>query len=160
MARMVAGAAEDGNRLSRPGGRDGLGLVRRWTRHGASGAGQGACGFMSDQPNPTPLSAFANADAYSDWINRRLGEEVTRLREAHGMTPYALGLKCGVSDQTILNIEHGKCERGYLTGTLARICFHFGITLNELLDAAEAVAERPGEEVGGCAAKGGEGSQV
>jgi len=114
---------------------------------------------MSNQPNPTPLSAFANADAYADWINRRIGEEVARLREAHGMTPYALGLKCGVSDQTILNIEHGKCERGYLTGTLARICFHFGITLNELLDAAAGEEQRLGEGESGCAARGGEGSQ-
>ncbi len=114
---------------------------------------------MPNEPNPTPLSAFANAEAYADWINRRLGEEVTRLRKDHGMSPYALGLKCGVSDQTILNIEQGKCERGYLTGTLARICFHFGITLNELLDAAAAAGEKPGEEEGGGAARGEEGSQ-
>ena len=97
---------------------------------------------MPNEPNPTPRPAFTSGEAYADWINRRIGEEVTRLRESQGMTPYALGLKCGVSDQTILNIEHGICKRGYLTGTLAQIAFFFGITLNELIDAAVAEEQR------------------
>ena len=92
----------------------------------------------SQVATPTPRPVFTDANAYADWINRRIGAEVTRLRVAHGMTPYALGLACGVTDQTILNIERGKCDRGHLTGTLARICFHFGITLEALIDAAAA----------------------
>lgn len=95
-----------------------------------------AAAASSPESASTPLSAFATADDYADWINQRIGEEVTRRRVALGMTPYALGKVCGVCDQTILNIEHGKCDRGHLTGTLARISFHFGITLNELMDAA------------------------
>ncbi|MEQ1751461.1 MAG: hypothetical protein ABL974_18700 [Prosthecobacter sp.] len=88
-------------------------------------------------PTTTPPPVFTTADAYADWINKRIGQEVTRLRESRSMTPYALGLVCGVCDQTILNIERGKCDRGYLTGTLARIAFHFGTTLKGLISSAE-----------------------
>lgn len=91
---------------------------------------------MPNEPHPTPLSAFTDADAYADWINERIGKKVTSLREGVGMTPYALGLKCGVSDQTILNVERNKCDRGALTGTLAHIAFFFGISLEALIESA------------------------
>lgn len=58
-------------------------------------------------------------------------------REAAGLSAYRLGRLCGVTDQTILNIERAACDRGCLTGTLARIAFHFGLTLRELVGAAE-----------------------
>ncbi len=76
-------------------------------------------------------------DEYADWINERLGAEVRERREALGLSAYALGRACGVSDQTILNIEQGNCDRGCLTGTLARVAFHFGISLTALIEAAE-----------------------
>jgi transcriptional regulator with XRE-family HTH domain len=79
----------------------------------------------------------ATPDAYADWINRRIGAEVRRLREAAGLSAYRLGRLCGVTDQTILNIEQARCDRGCLTGTLARIAFHFGLKLRELVERAE-----------------------
>lgn len=93
---------------------------------------------MPNQPDPTPRPVFADANAYADWINRRIGEEVRRRRVAHGMTPYALGLLCGASDQTILNIERNQCKNGHVTGTLARIAFFFGTTLEALIESATA----------------------
>ena len=81
--------------------------------------------------------AYTTPDEYAEWINARIGKEVYRLRTAKNLTAYALGAACGVSDQTILNIERGECERGSLTGTLARIAFHFGITLTDLIAKAE-----------------------
>jgi len=91
---------------------------------------------MPNEPHPTPRPVFTSGEAYADWINQRIGKKVTQLREGLGMTPYALGLKCGVSDQTILNVERNKCDRGALTGTLARIAFFFGITLEALIESA------------------------
>lgn len=76
-------------------------------------------------------------DDYADWINARIGAEVRRRREALGLSAYTLGRACGVSDQTILNIEQGNCDRGWLTGTLARVAFHFGTTLSALITEAE-----------------------
>lgn len=83
---------------------------------------------------------YTTPDEYADWINARIGAEVRRLREAAGLSAYKLGRLCGVSDQTILNIEQGNCDRGCLTGTLARVAFRFGITLSALIDAAEGRA--------------------
>ena len=79
--------------------------------------------------------AFATPDEYADWINKRIGKEVARLRGS--MSAYKLGPACGVSDQTILNLEQGNFDRGVLTGTLARIAFYFGLKLKELIGAAE-----------------------
>ena len=76
-------------------------------------------------------------DEYAQWINARIGAEVRARREALGMSAYALGRAGGASDQTILNIERGACLNGSLTGTLARVCVRFGLTLSELIAAAE-----------------------
>ena len=84
---------------------------------------------------------YATPDDYADWIHARIGAEVRRRREALGLSAYALGRICGVSDQTILNIEQGLCPNGCWTGTLARMCVRFGTTLSELI----ATAERGGE---------------
>jgi transcriptional regulator with XRE-family HTH domain len=81
--------------------------------------------------------AFATPDEYADWINERIGKEVARLRGAAEISAYKLGTACGVSDQTILNLEQGNFERGVLSGTLARIAFYFGLKLKELIGAAE-----------------------
>lgn len=80
---------------------------------------------------------YTTPDEYADWINKRIGAEVLRRREALGLSAYALGRVCGVSDQTILNIEQGLCPNGCWTGTLARMCLRFGTTLSELVAAAE-----------------------
>lgn len=86
---------------------------------------------MDKPPAPT------TPDEYADWINARIGAEVRRRREALRLSAYALGKDAGVTDQTILNLEQGNCDRGCLTGTLARIAFRFGTTLSELTAAAE-----------------------
>ncbi len=86
---------------------------------------------MSTHPAPT------TPDEYADWINARIGAEVARRRAALGLSAYALGKDAGVTDQTILNLEQGNCDRGCLTGTLARIALRFGITLSTLIQAAE-----------------------
>ena len=76
-------------------------------------------------------------DEYARWINLRIGAEVLERREALGLSAYVMGKAGGVSDQTYLNIEQGKYAGGSLTGTLARICARFGVTLSELIAAAE-----------------------
>ncbi len=86
---------------------------------------------MDKPPAPT------TPDEYADWINARIGAEVRRRREALKLSAYAMGRVCGVSDQTILNIEQGLCPNGCWTGTLARMCVRFGTTLSELTAAAE-----------------------
>ena len=83
-----------------------------------------------------PKRAPEDADAYAARINRGLGAEVRRRREALGLSAYALGKAGLVSDQTILNIEQGTVVP--LVSTLARICVRFGTTLPELVTAAEA----------------------
>ena len=83
-----------------------------------------------------PNHACQTPDEYADWINAKIGQEVRRRREAAGLSAYRLGQLCGVSDQTILNLEQGTCERGCVMGTLARIAFHFGGTLEDLIAAA------------------------
>lgn len=84
------------------------------------------------------LHADKTPDEYADWINQRIGGEVRRLREARGWSAYALGRAAGVTDQTILNIERANAPRGSLTGTLARIALRLGLTLSQLVCAAEA----------------------
>ena len=84
-----------------------------------------------------PRRSFPTADAYEAWINRRIGARVTHWREKRGVSPYRLGRLCKVTDQTILNIEQGRCPRGSLTGTLSRIAYHLGIELRELVPVSE-----------------------
>lgn len=84
-----------------------------------------------------PRHTHPTPDDYADWINKRIGKEVMRLRLEAGLSPYALAKECSVSDQALLNLERGENDRGSLTGTLARIAFRFGITLAELIASAE-----------------------
>lgn len=86
-----------------------------------------AC-FMDTNP-------ASNPDQYPEWINRRIGEEVRRRREALGKSAYALAIRGKLSDQTILNIERGHC--GATMTMLALVCVRLGTTVSELLAAAE-----------------------
>ena len=88
-----------------------------------------------------PNRAHVDADAYAARINRCLGAEVRRRREALGMSAYALGKAGRVTDQTILNIEQDRVEP--LLATLARLCVPFETTLTELVRAAEAEDREP-----------------
>lgn len=76
-------------------------------------------------------------DAYVEWLNLRIGQEVRRLRVEAGYSAYALAALCGISDQTLLNIERGTCPCGCLTSNLARVSRHFGLPLSELIQRAE-----------------------
>lgn len=84
-----------------------------------------------------PRLIFPTPDDYERWINRRIGEEVWRLRREAGWSTYRLQRIAGVKDQTIRNIERAVCDRGCMTGTLARIAYPFGRTVLEVLEAAE-----------------------
>ncbi len=84
-----------------------------------------------------PTHAFPTPDEYATWINRRLGAEVRRRRIALGLSAYALARAAGVSGQAILNLEQGRLKQGCMSGTLARIARCLGITLSELVTAAE-----------------------
>jgi transcriptional regulator with XRE-family HTH domain len=83
-----------------------------------------------------PRFSFPTPDEYERWINRRIGEEVSRLRQEAGWSAYRLERIAGVKDQTIRNIERAVCDRGCMTGTLARIAYPFGQGLDDLVLAA------------------------
>ena len=78
-------------------------------------------------------------DEYAAWINQRIGAEVKRRREALGLSAYALARLAGVSDQTVLNIEHGRCKTGVNAATLARLCPTFHVALWEFMASAEGL---------------------
>ena len=84
-----------------------------------------------------PSLTFPSPDDYERWINRRIGEEVRRLRREAGWSAYRLERIAGVKDQTIRNIERAVCDRGCMTGTLARIAYPFGRTALDVFEAAE-----------------------
>ena len=78
-------------------------------------------------------------DDYAAWINQRIGAEVKRRREALGLSAYALAKLAGLSDQTVLNIEQGRCANGANAGTLARLCLAFHVTVSEFMASAEQI---------------------
>ena len=88
-------------------------------------------------PEEKKPDSFATPDAYADWINARLARRLRQLREAARLSPYRLGRLCGVSDQAILNLERGQGKLGSMTGTLARLAFHFRLSLTDLVRSAE-----------------------
>lgn len=83
------------------------------------------------------VAAPTDPDEYAARFIRDLGAEVRCRRERLGMSAYALGRVAKVSDQTILNLEQGNCDRGCLTSTLCRVAWFFGTTFSELVAAAE-----------------------
>lgn len=88
---------------------------------------------MDAEPRPRHESV----DAYVESLHRRLGLEVASRREALGLSAYALAKAAGVTDQTILNLERGQSKNGCWTSTLARIAYRFGLSLTDLVHAAE-----------------------
>lgn len=76
------------------------------------------------------------AAQYEAWVNQRISRMLLRLCMERGLSAYALGRLCGLSDQTIRNLELGRHDRGCLTGTLARICYHLGMELQEFMNEA------------------------
>jgi transcriptional regulator with XRE-family HTH domain len=81
---------------------------------------------------PTPPGSIAA------WVNRRIGQEVIRRRTAIGLSAYALAKQIGLTDQSIRNIELGKCPAGSLSTSLARVAHRFGTTLGRFIDTAES----------------------
>ena len=82
-------------------------------------------------------------DDYAAWINQRIGAEVKRRREALGLSAYGLAKLAGLSDQTVLNIEHGHGKNGANAGTLARLCVIFHIGVAEFMATVEGYQWMP-----------------
>lgn len=99
---------------------------------------------MKARPDAFVKTSRELGDAYADRFNARLGAVVRRRREALGWSTYKLGKETGVTDQTILNLEQGRCDQGCLTGTLARIAWRLGVPVWVL--AAEAESDGPEDE--------------
>jgi len=76
-----------------------------------------------------------------DSFLRNLGAEIRARREMLGISSYALGRAGDVTDQTILNIEQGRCLNGCQVGTLYRIAERLGTELESLIAAAKARRE-------------------
>ena len=93
--------------------------------------------------NPDCATPADSPDDYVAWLNRRIGQEVKRLRLSTGLSAYCLANQCGISDQTFLNVERGTCPNGCLTSVLARISHRFGLQLWELIQRAEHPPDPP-----------------
>ena len=87
---------------------------------------------------PSDADIPAAPDAYAAWVNRRIGQEVLRRRTAIGLSAYALAKQIGLTDQSIRNIERGKCPTGSLSTSLALVAHRFGTTLGRFIDTAES----------------------
>lgn len=79
-------------------------------------------------------SSHHDHPAHGDWLARRLGAELRRLRAELGMSAYELAVPGVLSDQAILNNERGQQNAGIKT--LVRHCQRLGTTLQAVLDAA------------------------
>lgn len=90
-----------------------------------------------------PNRAPTDPEKYARWINRRLGAEVRKRREALRLSAYALAKRARVTDQTILNLEQGHHSPTVTTLALLAVCF--GTTCSELVTAAEMGRQRDAE---------------
>ena len=83
-----------------------------------------------------PAHAPATPFDYPTWINDRIRAELTARRLALGLSAYALAIPRQLTDQTILNIEHGTHSPSITT--LALLCQRLGTTLEVVVNAAVA----------------------
>ena len=90
-------------------------------------------------------ASFPSAVAYSAWLNKRIGQVIREIRVSRGMSTYRLAKLCRLTDQTLLNIEAGRCERGSLSGGLAQVCYHLGIRMKDLYNYAETATFQDSE---------------
>lgn len=82
-------------------------------------------------------SSVDNHDAhdYAERIRERLPRRHQELREANGLSMYALWLKCGVSRDTISRVEGGETIPG--VHVLARLAWGLGVTLEKFFGCIE-----------------------
>ena len=64
-------------------------------------------------------------------------ENLTRIRESHGLSKYALSKTLGVSDVAILRLEQGKTKPS--VKMLKRLADYFGVTTDYLLGRESSV---------------------
>ncbi len=86
------------------------------------------------QRMPGPSSKH-NAYAYAERIRERLPRRMQELREAKGLSQYALWRKCGVTRDTISRVEAGETIPG--VHVLARLASGVGVTLEGLFSGME-----------------------
>lgn len=91
--------------------------------------------------SPSNADIPDSPDAYAAWVNHRIGQKVIRCREAIGLSAYALAKQIGLTDQSIRNIERGKCPAGTLSSNLARIAHRFGTSLGHFISSAEDTSD-------------------
>lgn len=75
------------------------------------------------------------AHDYAERIRARLPRRLQELREAGGLSMYALWRKCGVSRDTISRIEAGETIPG--VHVLARLAWGVGKTITDFFSGAE-----------------------
>jgi transcriptional regulator with XRE-family HTH domain len=82
-------------------------------------------------------SAPDNHDAhdYAERIRERLPRRHQELREANGLSMYALWLKCGVSRDTISRVEGGETIPG--AHVLVRLALGVGKTITDFFGGIE-----------------------
>ena len=76
-----------------------------------------------------------DAHDYAERIRERLPRRLQELREACGLSMYALWLKCGVSRDTISRVEGGETIPG--VHVLARLAWGLGVTLEKFFGGIE-----------------------
>ena len=76
-----------------------------------------------------------DAHDYAERIRDRLPRRLQELREAIGLSMYALWLKCGVSRDNISRIEGGETVPG--VHVLARLAWGVGKTITEFFNGIE-----------------------
>ena len=80
-------------------------------------------------------SSRRDSSGYAERIREWLPRRMRALREAAGLTVYKLWRKCGVSQNTISEIESGKRMPGL--HVLARLAWGVGVTLGEFFSGME-----------------------
>lgn len=75
------------------------------------------------------------AHDYAERIRDRLPRRLQELREACGLSMYALWMKCGVSRDTISRVEAGETIPG--VHVLARLAWGVGATLEGFFSGIE-----------------------
>ena len=80
-------------------------------------------------------SSRRDSSGYAERIRKWLPRRMRELREAAGLTVYKLWRKCGVSQNTISEIESGKRMPGL--HVLARLAWGVGVTLGEFFSGME-----------------------
>ena len=75
-----------------------------------------------------PLENLSD-DAYVEWLVRRIGEELMRLRVDGKQSAYGMAENVKLTNQALRNMERAKNKRGCCIGSLARVLRHHRVDL-------------------------------